>query len=275
MVSKGDFPWLQCNQSWNTDDCHPFFANHSTLEFRWDFHRRNSVSEFSKSIYEYNPRNVFGHLLVWIFALLPLWKGPTSLIRSFYAILPAFLILNTLLFFRGVTLGGVSVGLARVVEASKMLRVSWVFIVVFFSSWCHGNHGYFFFLGRHIEENTFALPNIYKAFTVGFVFKLMHLFEVAGYYGHYKGLFDSDSPQNGYFHHYDLPSLTISLTRVPAATFWLVLQFAFLLCMRMPYYSFALETVASSLAEVIPCCQIPRLKILESRSKFPQNMIND
>ena len=213
-------------------------------------------------------------LVVWVLMLLPLWKGPISLVRSFQFYLPMAMVLNIFLFFCGVSLPGASAGIASLKDSGYSFDY---YRLVYFFQLFYGISGRFLFLGRLVERKTFVLPYFYIAFGVIFVLQLLSIIKVAAFNGHFHGLFDADSvqAQSRYLQSYnhELICLSISLTKIPASTFWLMLQYLYLLCLELPYYSLTLEIVASSLAECVPYQSFPRLKILASRTNFPQNLI--
>ena len=278
MLKPGeDYPWLQCNQSWNSRICHPFFANGSTLENGWFFNYYNSAIEFMSSTYDLNARNIMSMLSIWVLVLLPLWKGPISLVRSFYVVLPTALIINVFLFFCGVSLPGASDSIARLKDPTYYYNEISLVGLLFLCYLFYGENGRFFMLGRLIETKMNILPNIYIALSAVFVLQVLSVLKVAGFHGHFKGLFHAESVQAQYFYmrsyNHELLGLSVSLTQIPASSFWLLLQYLYLLCVSAPFYSFTLETVAFSLAECIPYQSFPRLKILASRTKFPENLI--
>ena len=273
-MTTQDYPWLHCNSSWNSPWCHPFFANGTQPALRWFFSNSNSANEFLASAYDFSTRNVISLLVVWVLVLLSLWKGPVSLVRSFQFYLPVAMVLNIFLFFCGVSLPGASAGIASLKDSGYSFDY---YRLIYFFQLFYGISGRFLFLGRLVERKTFVLPYFYIAFGVIFVLQLLSVIKVAAFNGHFNGLFDADSvqAQSRYLRSYnhELICLSISLTKIPASTFWLMLQYLYLLCLELPYYSLTLEIVASSLAECVPYQSFPRLKILASRTNFPQNLI--
>ena len=242
-----------------------------TREEHWDFHQYNSVTEFDSFISTLNTHSVFAIFIVWILVLLPLFNGPISIIRSFYFALPTALVLNILLFFRGVAMPDIQLGLGKMFDPDRKLSfLSWYFIS---SSRFYGDAGILLMLGKFTKVNTNALPKIYVSFGIVFVLMSLNTLKYAGFLGHFEGLFEDNTPQARYSMRHGLTNLAISLTQIPSATFWLFLQFLFLICVRLPTLSFALEMVSSSISESLPHFVEERLKYLSAKMKCPVEFV--
>ena len=288
MSPGDDFPWLRCNQTWNTKNCHPFLENftedgtgnfeNSLLLVKKDefvhMPGHNSYREFFSSTHDIHLRTVFAHLLVWVFVLVPLVKGPASLFRSFYVCLPTALFLNASLFFRGISLSGTQSGVKEFLRGgSNNYFIGSVAYSVFGDRQFPGNSGFLFMMGKFIGDKEFVFPKVFVTFATIFTLMTIDVLKMAGFRGHFQGLFHEDSAQIKKSLEDEHRDVAIGLTQIPGATFWLIAHYSHLLCLRLPSISFALESVASSLAESLPCHLFPQFKVLTTRSKFPQNLI--
>ena len=145
-LSTQDFPWMKCNQSWNSETCRPMFTN-STLEIEepsttpttgdyydynldpekegltlnqedgYYYRRPNDVfpdHEFYNSTTAFDASAIGSTLLFWILLSLPLIQGPKSLIKAFFGGFVIVTICNALLFFLSVSLPGAEYGFAYI-----------------------------------------------------------------------------------------------------------------------------------------------------------------
>ena len=276
MLSSGNkLPWLYCDNGWNTDECLPYSFLAST-----NLTPTTEVPNYSTL---YNPpaveyfenrstlQKILCNLVTWVLILLPLIQGAKSLLKSFFVGFPLLLLLNTLLLLRAISLSPI--------EYRFMLRPDfdcftypepypWLDILrISLGVWFIAEYGCLFVVGKYIEESIFPIPHVLTAAAVCFLLNILNSLKVAAFISNYRSLEGSAPYKTNPYKYWDgLHSSAVVLSQQPASIFWLLANFTFLLGCSLPSLSFAVETVAISLAEFLPGC-------MAHRTKFPQNLI--
>ena len=303
ILTTQDYPWLHCNNTWNTKFCRPLLEvdaeaiKQFLLETRHDLRLlsrddRDDVPEeeieriikenrysIPDSMGEYvgshlssmDFSKVVAVLATWLFTLLPLVFGPKSLLWSFYVAVPLALLLQVLLFFRAVIHPEVGQGIQLLLHPSfSAMRGTrpWeqIFYAVF-GFWSAASMGSLFTFGKYANDKIFSFPIVIVG-VVGFlVINLVNLFKVGGFIAHFTSFFGVD--QNKFFDTwFPFYSIPLTLSYLPGSNFWLLVHVLYNLCLFIPYLSFVFETIASSIAELFPAAS-PR----SDRVKFPQNLL--
>ena len=278
-MTTNEYPWLKCNQTWNTADCWPYpfddtanttlapttdpydylIRDYPGIEF-YVYYTINSLST----------GHAFAVLFTWIFALLPLIQGPKSLIQSLFLTLPFALFLNALLFFRAVSLPNAASGLAFIFEPDfSELGLDFVWTNVFrltTGMWFAAGQGSLFVVGKYVDETIFPVPHTFVGVVATFILLVLNLLKIGGFAGFY-GLELMKQPMDAFFgSYYYYTTMPVSLSQVSGAPFWLLVHFAFGLSIGLPYLSFAVEVLATCWAEFLP-------GFLSVRTAFPKNLV--
>ena len=203
-----------------------------------------------------------------LLVFFPLILGARSLLWSFYFFLPAAFLLNILLFFRAVTLPNLSVGLEYFFLPSfdRYDVSTWEILArAVTGDWVGAQFGCLFLLGKYAGDETFTFPRVLIGGVLILAINFLNLFKMAGFANYYAEL--NQSAIDEFFGSWYLfDSMPVLLSQLPAARFWLLVHFLFVACTYLPFYSFAFETVASCIAEMLPAS-------FADRQKFPQNLV--
>ena len=282
VLSTYDYPWLKCDQVWNTAACKSNYhssqletteSSYSTpgpsgfLENATEVDLSVAMSEYVQSMDadSMNASSILALKLTWLLLLIPLALGPKSLIWSFYVALPLALLCKVLLFIQAVSLPSAVYGLRFMFEPdlSRLAKVyTWLEICNLVSGlhfWAF--NGNLIMIGKYLDEKTPALPSVLLA-TVGFL--LLSSLEtliaggMVGYMAQITGR-DVNDFIGGYY------VVPLALSTLPGSNFWLLVYFVSKLCTQIPMVAFFMELLATSFAEFLP-------GFWSRRTQFPRNL---
>ena len=212
-------------------------------------------------------------LAMWILVMVPLVQGPKSLVKCFSVGFPLLLFLNALLFIRAVSLPHSGIGLRYVFQHGYGHGYGFKFYDddpsfpiwrMCLGFWFSAEYGLLFSVGKYIPKRTFPLPHVAAAAALSFAFYVLNICKFGALSGHYTVLV---SPEiRDFFIYSDLGPIPVLLSQLPGSTFWLIVHFLFNICARLPALSFAMETIAVALTELLP-------RFLGHRTELPRNLI--
>ena len=220
--------------------------------------------------------------LTWVLLLVPLALGPNSLIRSLMVAFFVATLFNLILFVRAVTLPNAGVGIndhfyhsqitQRLSSSSCWDRMkSGLMGNWFLTSW-----GCLIFVGKHVDKNKFALPYVFFSGLAFYVTLTLNTLKFGGFFGFYHELLQLDRLtyqqreriwsfqwrfESWWHRGDDLTHIPLLLSQLPGSNFWLFLHFSFHLCASLSSSAIILETIASSLAELLPNAWSDRTKL--------------
>jgi len=276
-VTTNDYPWLKCNQTWNTEECrlYPFSnpdpkpTDPTTDPYKFIPYEEPAL-EFYLSTNAFNATSAFSTLFTWIFALLPLIQGPKSLLRSLLFSLPFALLLNFILFLRAITLQNAGAGVHFLFNPRfSELSHGWVWIHLIrliTGTWFFANHGSLLVVGKYIGDTIFPLPHVFIGSIIAFALLVLNLLKEGGFAGFY-GPELLNSSLHKYFrgsNHFNTIPVLLSQLAIPK--FWLLVHFASKLAIQLPFLSFCIETLATCWADILP-------RPLSIRTVFPKSLI--
>ena len=224
--------------------------------------------------YAYHSSSMAPLLFTWLLVFFPLVLGRNSLMWSFFLFLPTALFLNILLFFRAMTLPNHYDGIQYLFTSHSLHYENvdtwerWFRATM--GTWVGAEYGCLFFLGKYVGEKTFVFPHLLIGGVLILATCFLNLFKIAALASYHARLYESEQIESsiqGFVQSSHIFKLTpVLLSQLPAAPFWLMVHFLFVACSKLPFYSFAFETVASCFAEMLPAR-------FSDRQKFPQNLV--
>ena len=216
--------------------------------------------------------SVLGILLNWFLALLPLGHGPKSLIKFFFIGFVLIHSLNSLLFFRAISLPGSSTGYNHVLSANfnvyndKYSKYVWFGVVrMIFGSWFCAFYGSLLVVGKYVKKMVFPVPHVFVAVVACFVLNIFNILKVCAFAGYFNNLLNTATLR--YVHIHELETVPVLLSQLPGSTFWLLVYFVYRLGIFLPYLSFTVEVVAVSVTEFFP------RYFSADRTEFPKNLV--
>lgn len=265
-LSTSDFPWLKCDQYWNTESCVSPVWNKSSSQPSYDLADADdrADNQYSKAQNSFDGSSVFALFLMWITVAAPIVLGPRSL---FTGVFVSFIIVqacNTLLFFLAVSMPGAGSGMKAMfwpdfgrIDGNSLLDNAKMTHGVFQSAF-----GVLVFLGKHTQDHIFTLPHVFVAVFLSLVLSLINALKTAGFMGFYSQLCNL----RDFYPTISIVPMATALSQAPGSNFWLLLCCIHDILKWSICCSIFSEIMLSAIVEVFPTR-------LLSRNHFPQSVI--